>query len=305
MMEKLEAHLWNNTWGEGNKLTNFEISPKSTFTDNTTGVNMCEEDIPVTLPVRPCPFILSAARKDNPADGYTLKLKALPEMTSDQSWEVRHNNDMDWFEVSPSKGVLHPGEEITLTLRLKDDKLHNRRIYRSAFIVRTPEGLSRPFSFYVNTDFVPPFHAEKKGETAIFLDVTKPEQGKISIFDAPDTEKGKVVKLPDEGIVTYSFKVKKPGRYYVMVRTRGMKNGYIDSSVNDIELERTQLMAYPDYMTWTILAPGKKQGNRISFYDLVPGEKYRIRLRKNERTTEDFEIEGIVVTDSPASFEPR
>ena len=305
MMPTLEAHLWNNTFGKKNRLTNFDDSPKSTFENNRTEVNLKESDIPATLPVRPCPFILSAARKTDPGDGYTLKLKALPEMTADQPWEVRHNNDMDWFDVVPSSGILHPGEEVTLTLKLYADKLKDRRIYRSAFLVRTPEGLSRPFSFYINTDFVPAFHPEKPGETAIFLDVTKPVGGNARVIPALDTESKQVVKLPEEGELRYEFSVPKAGRYYVMIRTRGMRNGFIQSSIEEPKLENTQVMAYLDYMTWTILAPGKKQGNRISFYDFVPGKTYQIRLKKGEKTLDGFELEGIVVTDSPGSFEPR
>ena len=305
MMPTLEAHLWNNIWGKKNKLTHFEDSPKSTFENNRVDVNLREKDIPVTLPVRPCPFILSEARKTDPADGYTLKLKALPEMTADQPWEVRHNNDMDWFDVMPSSGVLHPGEEVTLTLMLYADRLKDRRIYRSAFLVRTPDGLSRPFSFYINTGRVPEFHAEKPGDIAVFLDVTKPVSGKAEVIPAPDTESGQVVKLPAEGELCYEFSVPKAGRYYVMLRTRGMKNGFIESSVAEPALQPTQLMAYIDYMTWTILAPGMKQGNRITFYDLVPGKTYRMKLKKAEKTLDSFVIEGIVITDSPGSFEPR
>lgn len=305
MMSTLEAHLWNNTLGKRNKISRLEESPLSTSENNRLDVDMKETDIPVTLPARPCPFILSEARKTNPGNGYSIKLKALPEMSADQPWEIRHNFDMDWFEVEPSKGILHPGEEITLTIKLYEDKLKDRRIYRSAFLVRTPEGLSRPFTFYINTDFVPAFHAEKPGDVAVFLDVTKPQAGTVNAISAPDTESRKVVKLPENGELRYEFSVPKAGRYYVMLRTRGMKNGFIESCVQEDGFKPTQLMAYPDYMTWTILAPGQKQGNRISFYDLQPGQTYGIQLRKGPKTLDSFEIEGIVITDNPGSFEPR
>ena len=304
-MPTLESHLWNNVWGKKNKLTHPDVSPKSTFVNNKIDQNLKESDIPATLPVRPCPFILSEARKTDPADGYVIKLKALPEMTVDQPWEVRHNNDMDWFDVTPASGVLHPGEEVELTLHLYADKLNDRRLYRSCFIVRTPEGLSRPFSFYINTNFIPAFHPEKPGEYAQFIDVTKPVSGKPKIVAAEDSENGQVVKLPDNGELTYQFEVPKAGRYYVMIRTRGQRNGFIESCITEPDFETTQLMAYVDYMTWTFLAPGKKQGNRISFYDLVPGTKYQIKLRKHSKTQKGLEIEGLVVTDSPGSFEPR
>ena len=306
MMSTLEAHLWNNTWCVGNKLSNFDKSPKSSFENNRLNVRMPESELPVALPARPCPFILSEARKTDPGDGYAVKLKALPELSGEQPWEVRRNNDMDWFEVSPSKGVLHPGEEAVLTIRIDSTKIRDRRIYRSAFIVRTPEGLSRPFTFYCNTGFIPPFHPESKSDQAIFVDAFKPSKGNAGIVSAVDSEFGKVVKLPDdEDGLCWEFKVRKPGRYYVMVRTRGMKNGYVESNVDDGEFLPTQLMAYEDHMTWTILAPGQKQGNRISFYDFEPGTKHRIMIRKSDRTRKDFCIEGIVITDNPQAFEPR
>lgn len=305
MMERLEAHLWNNTWGVGNKLTNSDISPRSTFENNRTEVKMQESDIPVTFPVNPCPFLLSESRKTDPADGYTIMIKALPSLTTEQPWEVRHNNDMDWFSVTPSSGVLHPGEEIALTLHLDAEKMKDRRLYRGAFIVRTPEGLSRPFTFYNNTSFVPPFKAEKKGDVAVYVDAFKPVKGKPVISETDGTEFGKVVKLPSNDVLCWEVKVRKSGRYYVMVRTSGMKNGYVEANVDSDELLKTQLMAYDDHMTWTILAPGQKQGNRISFYDWEAGSKHRIYMKKGPRTTDGFGMEGIVVTDNPLSFEPR
>ena len=116
-----------------------------------------------------------------------------------------------------------------------------------------------------------------------------------------------MVKLPDdEEPLCYEFSVPKAGTWWIMVRTRGMKNGWILSNVDEeFSLLPTQLMAERDRMTWTILAPGQKQGNRISFYELNPSEKHRIYLKKGNRTQDGFEIEGIAVTDNPEAFEPR
>ena len=304
-MEALEAHLWNNTFAEGCKIRSLNKSPKSTAQNNKMNVKMTDADIPVELPARPCPFILSAARESDLKDGYTLQLKALPELKGEQPWRVRRNFDMDWFEVSPDEGVLHPGETVTLTVHLDPDKIKDRRVYRSAFIVRTPEGLSRPFSFYVNTDYVTPFRPEIAEDDAVFVDVFNPVSGEAKVVDAPDTEFGKVVRLPDgeEGLV-YEFSVPKEGPWWIKIRARGMTNGYVQSGVDGDYLS-TQLMTFKDYMSWAIVAPGKKQGNRISCWNFAPGQTHRICIRKAKRTPENFEIEGIVVTRDPAPFEPR
>ena len=39
--------------------------------------------------------------------------------------------------------------------------------------------------------------------------------------------------------------------------------------------------------------------------EYIAGKTYKVRLKKGEKTLDSLEIEGIVVTDSPGSFEPR
>ena len=55
-----------------------------------------------------------------------------------------------------------------------------------------------------------------------------------------------------------------------------------------------------EYSTWTMLAPGRRQGNMIRPYDLSAGV-HRLILKNS---TGDFRCDGVVVTDNPLSFEP-
>ena len=116
----------------------------------------------IAWPVRPIPFVLDRGRIDSvkvakgavaPA-AVTVKLSCPGEGYA-SPFKVRKNLDMDWFDVTPAEGVIRSGETITFTVAFKPEKLTDRRHFRGAFLVRTPEGLSRPVSVYAETDARP------------------------------------------------------------------------------------------------------------------------------------------------------
>ena len=71
-------------------------------------------------------------------------------------------------------------------------------------------------------------------------------------------------------------------------------------SVNDDKFEASRQQCAP-YMTWTMLTPGKGFGHMSRHYDLKAGiSKVRIQGLSGV-----LKFDGIVLTDAPASFEPR
>ena len=72
------------------------------------------------------------------------------------------------------------------------------------------------------------------------------------------------------------------------------------ASVDNDKMELANLQV-KNYMTWMPLAPGAGYGNKNRHYDLKKGtHKLRIKGAKHELL-----FDGIVVTDSPGSFEQR
>ena len=57
----------------------------------------------------------------------------------------------------------------------------------------------------------------------------------------------------------------------------------------------------PDYPVWTMLTPGRKQGNMLRHYDLAKG-RHTVRLSGCGGA---FRCDGVAVTDNPLAFEPR
>ena len=307
-MQTLELHVRNNVMDKSAGFSSRDSSPKSETVDNVMNVRYDEADLPELYPFRPCPFVLSRQRFTNPEMQFSVTLKALPELKDSVRFDVRRNTDFYWFEVSPSIGVLHAGEEIELNVKLLTDRMQDRRYWRGAFLVRTEDGLSRPCTIYKETDFIPPFKADKPGDIAVYVDAFHPASGSPEIVDDKTAPEGKAVifRKGSDRTLEYEFTVPKTGRYYIMLHGSGRPFSDIQASVNDSDFDRSEHETNPDFMTWTVLSPGGTFNLRIAYYDLQAGKPARLKLRSGtNNNTKTLSIDGIVVTDNPKSFEPH
>lgn len=306
-METLELHVHNNIIDKSTNFANRESSPKSVTTDNVMNLTLEDTDIPDMYPMRPCPFVLSRQRFTNPGYSFDVNVKALPELKDSAIFTIRQNYECDWFQVTPSSGVIRAGEELTLHVKLLADKMQSRRFYRGAFLVRTPDGLSRPCTIYKETKFIPPFKADKEGDTAVYLDAFNPDSGTPVVVDDKTSPSGRAVAMtmdPEETL-EWEFTVPKDGRYYILLHGSGRPFTSVMASVDGAPFKRSDHQTNANYMVWTILAPGGNFNNRIAYYDFMAGEKHTIRLRKAPNIKKITLLDGIVITDNPEAFEPR
>ena len=304
---------------EGNRLYDgVQISgenPNAKLVDNVS-VGPSPRSGAIAWPVRPIPFVLDRGRIDSvkvakgavaPA-AVTVKLSCPGEGYA-SPFKVRKNLDMDWFDVTPAEGVIRSGETITFTVAFKPEKLTGRRHFRGAFLVRTPEGLSRPVSVYAETDHLPPFKAEKPGEFAQYLDPFKPANAataQLNVVDEPLAQTGKALLFDRKTLgrgLDYEFEVPKDGRYYIHFHGYANSSVQLRGCVDDDEVGRaTQVVQ--KFMSWTPFGPGggKFKDVRFRFWDLKAG-RHVLHIRSTGRSFE-YRVDGIVVTDSPGSFEP-
>ena len=285
-MSTLELHVKGNIMDKSAGFAWRDTSPQSETVDNVMGINYNECDLPETWPVRPCPFVLSRQRFTNPGYAFDVTVKALPELTGSVPFTIRQNDECDWFTVSPSSGVIKAGEELTLHVNLIGSRMQDRRFYRGAFLVRTPDGLSRPCTIYKETSFLPPFKAEKPGDTAVYLDAANPT-------------------ATDGDTQEWSFTVPKTGRYYILLHGSGKAFTEILASVDGSEMLLSQHQTYADFAAWTILSPGGNFNNRIAYYDLQAGKVHTLQLKPGPKPQKNLLPDGIVITDNPEAFEPR
>lgn len=307
-MNTLELHVHNNIMDKSLNFANRDTSPQSVTTDNVMNLKLDEKDLPEMYPMRPCPFVLSRQRFTNPKYEFDLTVKALPELKDSVAFVIRQNDECDWFRVTPSSGYIHEGEELTLHVELLADKMQGRRFYRGAFLVRTPDGLSRPCSIYKETKFIPPFKAEKEGDVAVYLDAFNPTSGTPEIVEDKTSPSGKAVSFTKgtENELEWEFTVPQDGRYYILLHGSGRSFTDVMASVNGAAYKRSEHQTNANYMVWTILAPGGDYNLRIAYFDLEAGKTHKLKLKPApNKHTRILHMDGIVITDNPEAFEPR
>ena len=255
--------------------------------DNVTNAPSSQCPAAGNWPRRPIPYVLDTARIDGVkvADGVAAPKSVQVKLSCGGAgyrspFRICKNDDMDWFAVSPESGVVESGGEMVFTVTFDAGRMSARRLWRGAFLVRTADGFSRPVTLYAETDHVPPFRAEKPGETAIYAKVD-----------------------PANPFGTYTFDVPKDGRYYFMMRARHnvrIRGETVSVKIDgdDADFSTLQNHLWP---TWMILAPGGTYMSWIRYYDLKAGPHTLVLAPGNGEPV----IEGLVLTDSPGSFEPQ
>ena len=315
-IDKVDSKLENKEFGLYAPVDVLKAERIANFCEDTSARGAIAKGSKEPLPYRPFPVVLDRTRiagvkvKDGAAMPAQVKITATVGGKNFKSaYTIRKNDVFDWITVTPSKGVLKSGDKVTFTVKFDPEKMNERRIYRGAFSLRLANGFSRVVTVYADTDFVQPFKLEKAGETAVYIDpvparayrVKNNKPSTVTPRDNPLGRDGKVVIPSSRSIYEYTFDVPKDGRYYVMIHGCIPKfRSTIYAAVDNDKMEQAMLQA-KTHMTWMPLAPAARFGNSNRYYDLKKGtHKLRIKAGKNT-----FHFDGIVVTDSPGSFEPR
>ncbi|MBQ7206209.1 MAG: right-handed parallel beta-helix repeat-containing protein [Lentisphaeria bacterium] len=264
-----------------------------------------------TTPLRPIPvvldreFITGVKVKNGDAAPKSAAVTAQVRGKGFSSeFVIRKNDGVDWFDVTPARGVFRSGEKVAFTVKFHGEKMKQRRSYRAAFLIRLADGTSRPVTVEAETDFIPPARPHREGEFALYLDPAKPSNGETApMVDDKNGISGRCFELNRElckdKVFEYKFQVPKDGRYYFLLRGYGPRRS-IQAAVDGGKFELSPMRTFP-YMTYSMLIPGRDSGNFLRHYDLKKGE-HTLRLKAFKK---GLRFDTIAVTDSPGSFEPR
>lgn len=236
---------------------------------------MEEKDLDPSYPIRNIPFTLDKTRvsANSTKNPIIFKIKGkLPKGT-----KVFRPDHSDWFNAELQS------DKVVITFN--EDKMQNRRTYRGAFVVRTPEGLSRVGSIYVSTDFIPPYKCEQDGQYAVY----------DNDFDI----KGRTTS-------SSTLNVDKDGRYWILIHGKcgqGDNPRYVKLMVSiDGKEELLSKQTMYGYPTWSVLHPMEEDALLgLVHFDLTKGE-HIVKVRSESG---DAEFDGLVITDSPWMFEPN
>ena len=271
----LYSYISNNKfYGESQKLTikTDEEREKTFSTGNEFGLEMDEKDLPVTYPTRPLDFTLSRARITVGKDRTPVKVKIIGNLPKGS--RIVKPEPMDWL-LPEIKGN-------NVIIRFDDTKMHNRREYRGAFLVRTPEGLSRPVSVYATSDFIPALKAEQPGDIAVYA---------------------KDFTLSPKGSAEASISVPKDGRYWILVHGTASEKAKqrVVLTLDGETMSPSPLQQY-DYPTWAMVCPGCRTISVMTYHFDLKAGVHSIALK---HASGSFPLDALVLTDNPKSFEPR
>ncbi|MBQ7395759.1 MAG: hypothetical protein IJW08_04390 [Lentisphaeria bacterium] len=259
---------------------------------------------------------------DNISAPQTVKVKAVcPKFNG--KFKVVKNRDFDWFEVTPSAGVLKGGKELALTVKIKDGFVPKYRKYRGAFLVRFEDGLSRPVSLYLDTDFKAVACPEKDGVKNIYVDFTTPTSGKqYAVIDHVDGAKGKALDFrtksyscrsktfdgTDADIAEYEFEIPEDGQYFLMVRGCVAKDAPAITNSCFMSLDGAPLteqyltLTFSERMSWVFLKTPQSP-TKVHECKVLNLKKGRHTLRVAPR--KPIYLDSFCITTDPRIFEDR
>jgi len=225
------------------------------------------------IPHRPLALATTPAQVDFPeTGGDAVVTLTLPADAAPVEFQIRQNNVFDWFTVTPSSGTVAPGGSLALTVTVDPAKLTGRPMFRGAFLVRTPTGLSRPVSVYAKGGYT----AEKRPAAA----------GSNTIYIAAET--GAVdadINIPQEGVYSLLIRISP-------TTVRGGGAGF------DVTLDGGTSTVTGQSGYWYLQSDTEQVIWLHAFGELKAGVK-QLKIQPANRNLADVEY---IVTDNPAVF---
>lgn len=216
-------------------------------------------------------------------------------------FNIRQTKTTNWFKVSPSSGEVKPGKTIKLIVAVDRSKLYGRPAFRGAFIIRTPEGLSRPVSVYVKAEFKEDLRPSAAPNTIYIEAPSLPLMNKyVHTTDDPAVSEGRYIQLnaaPEEPEMANEIDIKTAGEYHLLLRLGVRENVAplefrlaLDSDKQDIP--------FRTHGRWRKPAPDFKAIYLQPLGYLSPG-KHRLSLKLLKG---HINLNQIVITDKPGEF---
>jgi hypothetical protein len=261
------------------------------------------------LPYRPIPVRVSSRRihftvtSEKPPPPQTVMVRVAGRNHYQTPFRVRKNSVFDWFEVTPDHGVLSDQTPVRLTITVRPEKMSRPALYRGAFLVRLPDGFSRPVIVYA--DYRSGSFVKLPGAgTTLYVEAEQPAQSVASPLAGQDdpgaSEQRCLVLVPDSTqkcFAEYTFEIPRNGPYLIFARVRAQP------SVEGRDVFRVSVDGAPPkrvaaavswHWSWVMISNSRGAWNPIQPFQFTKGA-HRIRIIPRERMWLDV----LVVTDNP------
>ncbi len=255
----------------------------------------------MVLPLRPIPLFMDKFRlhfkaaqnkKAPPAQIVTIENKG----SSPLSFEIKKNFVFDWFEVSPKKATLNPGQKLKLSVSMKPENFKRPGVYRGAFLTRLGNGFSRIAMVYAIVDGNKNIKPKKEKGFACYIEAENfINDSEFKIIENSGASGGKALEIgkerknkPEGPSAKYEFKIPKDGLYRFRLRVTAQEKPAAthDScflSIDGSEPERCSLRNSSDCWIWSNAARVPKR-----FFELI-------KLKKGTHTIEIYTRETFLL----------
>lgn len=269
--------------GAGVAIPGFTVSGK-------VNIGAFADDAAPALPYRPVPLATSVnqLRFAPGAKSATVSVSS-ESRDSDMAFTIKKNDVFDWLSVEPASGVLKPGGNMTLTVKVDHSKLPRTGLNRGAFLVRLADGFSRPVTLYVQgaTHEISP----KIAGAHVYIDADAPvnKAGLKAVSDA-NASNGKSMlfiseklrNLDEKVFAEYAFDVPEAGNYYIFMRMRGAHPlGDHDSIFMAVDEDKYYTVPLRATTEWGWAIASNRDQGKFKPFEFGKG-RHRIRLSPRE-----------------------
>jgi hypothetical protein len=271
------------------------------------GINLgAFADAATEVPYRP--LVLTAVPRQlnfHPTDGSrSLEVRVSVPASAPKAvpFEIRQNRVFTWFTVSPASGVVKPGETVTLTVKVNAVALAGRPLFRGAFLVRTPSGLSRPVTVYAAVPFQENLRPAAAAPNTAYIEAAALPAltSHVRTTDAPGVFGGRFVALSKDEApeIRAQFSVPEAARYVLLVRA-SIRRGVMNRRAFAVSVDGGATVAMemtPDY-NWNTDNDRFRAVYGCSLGELKPGaHDLRFTVKGG------LNLNEIIVTDTPSAF---
>lgn len=216
-------------------------------------------------------------------------------------FEVRQNKVANWFKVTPSSGEIKPGESCKLLVTIDKDNLIGRQMFRGAFIIRTPEGLSRPVSVYAKGEFTEDLRPSAAPNT-VYIEVAElPGMKKFTrTTSKPAVSKGKYVELKGsskEPAMSAEINITEAGSYSLLLRL-AIKDDVSPRKFHLTLDKEEKDVSFNPYFRWNQVDENYRVVFLQSLGELTVG-KHQIKLKDIKGK---INLNQLIITDNPGVF---
>ena len=209
------------------------------------------------LPYRPFPVHLDRqqASFQYPDRLEPVKIKITAPKNYRSIFQIKINEDVKWFSVTPGTGELMDGQ--TVFIKLHPERMQRAKLYKDAFLLRMKNGFSRPVTVFADMRKSAELRSREHG---FFLKKAAAELVNSSLYLAGDAAGSlRLKRLHEEKPLIWKFEVPVAGNYFVfgLFKTSGIQLKLYEMSL-DGDMRRPafrQQLGGCDYRksTWRLL----------------------------------------------------